>query len=133
MNGKGLYMTGHLDTEARGLLSPRWHRSEESCTPVLEQNLILKTDYSDIRKLRVINAAAEKVILESALSRRVEDRMATIQEDLIELILLRERGHQPALKQEIRDFAESMASANDRGDYLGKNWVNRFFDRHPEV
>jgi 4-hydroxybenzoate polyprenyltransferase len=55
------------------------------------------------------------------------------EQELIDLILIRERYSQPLLKKEIHEYAQHLAELNGCGSHLGKNWVNRFFKRHNSV
>ncbi|RFN40377.1 hypothetical protein FIE12Z_13058 [Fusarium flagelliforme] len=53
--------------------------------------------------------------------------------DLVSYILDREKAFQPLTKVEIHDFAQALASVNGKICYLGKNWVDRFIQRHTDI
>ncbi|KAM5526796.1 transposase [Fusarium oxysporum f. sp. phaseoli] len=55
------------------------------------------------------------------------------EQELIDLILIREKYSQPLLKKEIHEYAQHLAELNGYGSHLGKDWVNRFFKRHNSV
>jgi hypothetical protein len=48
-------------------------------------------------------------------------------------ILDREKAFQPLTKQEIHDFTAALSEVNGTVPYIGKNWVDRFFTRHPTI
>ncbi|SCO88909.1 related to transposase [Fusarium oxysporum] len=53
--------------------------------------------------------------------------------DLVSYILEREKAFQPLTKKEIHDFAEALSSVSGTVPYIGKNWVNRFLLRNPNI
>ncbi|RYC78685.1 hypothetical protein BFJ63_vAg18440 [Fusarium oxysporum f. sp. narcissi] len=55
------------------------------------------------------------------------------EEDLVNYIIEREQAFQPLTRREIHDFAQALSSVNGEICYLGKNWVDRFFTRHPSI
>jgi hypothetical protein len=55
------------------------------------------------------------------------------EEDLETYIIDREKAFQPLSKAEIRGFAQQLSDVNGQIPYIGKNWVDRFFTRHPSI
>jgi hypothetical protein len=53
--------------------------------------------------------------------------------DLVTYIVEREKAFQPLTRTEIRLFAEQLSEVNGQIRYIGKNWVDRFFTRHPAI
>ncbi|SPJ88701.1 related to transposase [Fusarium torulosum] len=54
-------------------------------------------------------------------------------DNLVNYIIEREKAFQPLTKRAIQDFAQALSSLNGEVNYIGKNWVDRFFPRHPSI
>ncbi|VTO83126.1 unnamed protein product [Fusarium graminearum] len=55
------------------------------------------------------------------------------EDDLERYIMEREPAFQPLTRTEIRGFAQQLSEVNGQLAYIGKNWVDRFFTRHPAI
>jgi hypothetical protein len=67
------------------------------------------------------------------LDGKVQSLAAAQDENIINIILIRDKAFQPLMKQETVNFAQVLSSLNGEVKYLGKNWDDRFFPHHPSI
>lgn len=111
-----------------------------------DSEAVLTRAVQDIKKSSIRSVAKSEGVPYSKLRGRIKGTQPTqiahekflsltrIQEqELIDFIIIREKGRQPLTKQEIHQYAEHLAELNDWGPHLGKRWVDRFFSRHTSI